>query len=504
MNIHSETSLSIHRRLQELYQRWSQLTQTNQLTKSAEYLAWRRRFFHRRLGRGLWIGLTYTLILFTYWLYIFLFKIEQIRIDFESLYGKPWIADHYRDITITACPVIVGLVLTCLLIHKTPWGRRHPAVIFFIFAGAVNGFASQIIATPYGMPLTPSPTVFLAFAVMMPLCWRLHLFVQLLPLAYYTLVLPSLGLTGFRGEPILSVYNVGDLLELGWVCITCDLGVMVYERLCLSEFESRRELQLFLHAVSHDLRNPVMGISIVIKNMLRKAVGRQTQIDTPVLERLLQSSDRQLALINALVEANQMDVKGMALQCQPLKLSTVVEAALADLKPKLLQNKIGISNHIDPDLPLINADEMQLWRVFSNLIENALKHNPHGIHLTLAATVINPAQEASLRAELATLIEPPLKLTPQNLKLQSSPVMFGYLHDNGVGISPMQVEKLFELYTRGNQARRMPGLGLGLYLCKQIITAHGGEIGIISQPGQGSTFWFTLPLAISNPDARLP
>ncbi|MEO0542119.1 MAG: sensor histidine kinase, partial [Cyanobacteria bacterium P01_A01_bin.105] len=69
------------------------------------------------------------------------------------------------------------------------------------------------------------------------------------------------------------------------------------------------------------------------------------------------------------------------------------------------------------------------------------------------------------------------------------------VRDTGIGIPPEQRSRLFELYTRGKRARYMPGLGLGLYVCKQIITAHGGDIGIASPVEQGTVFWFTLPLA---------
>ena len=495
MSIHSGKNASIDQISKTLHRSWSQLTKAKEPDKPAEYLAWRRRFFHRRLGRGLWIGLIFCLVLFSYWLYIFLFKLEQIRIDFNNLYSKPWIADYYRDITIKTCPVVLGLVIVCLLLHKTQWGKRHPAVIFIIFASAVNGFITQIIATPYNLPIAPTPTVFLAFAVLMPLCWRLHVFAQLLPIGYYTIILPSLGITGFRGEPILGVYNFGNLLEIAWVCVTCDLGVMVYERLCLSEFGSRRELQLFLHAVSHDLRNPMMGISIVLKNLLGNTVGRQACMETTVVERLLQSSDRQLALINSLVEAYQMDVRDIALKCHPLQIHQLTEAVLADLTPTLQHHRVKVTNQISADLPLVNADEMQLWRVFVNLIDNALKHNPPNTHLTLAAICIDPLQKTKFKAQLANLIDTPLKITPQNLKLKEHSQIVFCLHDNGVGISPTESAKLFDLYTRGNQARYMPGLGLGLYLCKQVITAHGGSIGVISQPEKGSIFWFTLPLA---------
>jgi signal transduction histidine kinase len=69
------------------------------------------------------------------------------------------------------------------------------------------------------------------------------------------------------------------------------------------------------------------------------------------------------------------------------------------------------------------------------------------------------------------------------------------VEDDGVGISPEQCEHLFDLYVRGDRSRHSMGLGLGLYLCRQIIGAHGGEIGVISSPDGGAIFWFTLPLA---------
>jgi signal transduction histidine kinase len=68
--------------------------------------------------------------------------------------------------------------------------------------------------------------------------------------------------------------------------------------------------------------------------------------------------------------------------------------------------------------------------------------------------------------------------------------------DNGIGMTQQQCDRLFDLYSRGRDQRRSLSLGLGLYMCRQIITAHNGEIGVISSPGQGATFWFTLPIQI--------
>jgi len=178
---------------------------------------------------------------------------------------------------------------------------------------------------------------------------------------------------------------------------------------------------------------------------------------------MVQSSDRQLNLINSLMEAHVNDVQGVVLQKQPVQLHSVVEAAIADLEPMATENQATVTNLVSADLPIINADPTQLWRVFSNLIVNAVKHNPPDLSITVHATV-------------------------EGNKICCS------VSDNGVGMSQQQCDRLFDLYFRGNNVRSSVSLGLGLYLCKQIITAHGGEIGVTSAPQAGATFWFTLLL----------
>jgi hypothetical protein len=166
------------------------------------------------------------------------------------------------------------------------------------------------------------------------------------------------------------------------------------------------------------------------------------------------------------MEAHVSELQGIILQRQPVKLLSVVEAAIADLEPLLLPNQANLTNLVTADLPLVNADPTQLWRVFSNLIVNALKHNPPGLVLTINATPVHDK-------------------------------IYCTVSDNGVGISQQQTHRLFELYFRGSNIRNSVGLGLGLYLCKQIINAHGGEIGIDTTSETGASFWFTLPI-ISN------
>lgn len=226
--------------------------------------------------------------------------------------------------------------------------------------------------------------------------------------------------------------------------------------------QAEEALRVFFHAVSHDLRNPVLGTLMVLKNLLANPESKIT-ISRSILERMVKSSDRQLNLINSLLEAHASTVQGVILQLKQVQLHTVVEDAIADLEPMLGENQATLTNLVSADLPLINADPTQLWRVFSNLIANAIKHNPPGLLLTINATV-------------------------QGDKIYCT------VSDNGVGISQQQSDRLFDLYYRGTNSRNSISLGLGLYLCKQIIQAHGGEIGVTSALSAGATFWFTLPV----------
>jgi PAS domain S-box-containing protein len=227
--------------------------------------------------------------------------------------------------------------------------------------------------------------------------------------------------------------------------------------------QTEEELRVFFHAVSHDLRNPVLGTLMVLKNLLARP-EQNISISRSILERMIQSSDRQLNLINSLMETHISEVQGIVLQRQPVQLLTVVEAAIADLEPLLEQNQTTLINLVSGDLPLANADPTQLWRVFSNLIVNALKHNAPGLLLTINA-------------------------------IREGEMIYCTVSDNGVGISQQQSDRLFDLYFRGASIRNSVSLGLGLYLCKQIINAHGGEIGVNSALDAGATFWFTLPIS---------
>ncbi|GAB4136631.1 MAG: hypothetical protein Fur0046_10230 [Cyanobacteria bacterium J069] len=220
----------------------------------------------------------------------------------------------------------------------------------------------------------------------------------------------------------------------------------------------------FLNAFSHDLRTPVMGISLVINNLLNQP-GETIPLSRAMLERMLQSNNYQLQLIKSLLEAHSAETRGVSLHYDLVQLSLLIQVIAEDLEPLVTKNHATLQNQVPPDLPLVNADSMQIRRVFENLITNALNHNPPGICIT-----INAAVEDDL-----------IRFTIQ---------------DDGVGMAPETCDRLFTRYSRGPNSRHSTGIGLGLYLARQIITAHGGQIGVTSTPGTGATFWLTLPLAI--------
>jgi PAS domain S-box-containing protein len=252
-----------------------------------------------------------------------------------------------------------------------------------------------------------------------------------------------------------------------------DLEQQVQERTAQLQ-QKMQELQAlsqvkedFLHAVSHDLRTPVMGLALVLQNLHKKNSDTVT-ISKSVLERMIQSIDRQLMMINSLLEAHSSEVAGIVLQHEQVQLNRLIHAIVADLDPLMSDNQAKLKNLLPANLPPLSADPAQLRRVFENLITNALKHNPPGLVVTLQVTIE--------KDQVRCLVQ-----------------------DNGIGMNAAECESLFDRYARGSRARRSAGLGLGLYLCRQIINAHGGEIGVISAPQSGATFWFTLPLATVPP-----
>ena len=425
---------------------------------SADYAAWRHGFLWDRLGLCLWLSFAILLTFALRDLYSTVFPLKELQS----------IPDPLKELSVPVYLIVAALLTVCLILHKTPFGRKRPEILFLGLSWSMT-LTPQVLASLRGFPLPDVlawTLVFLIQATLIPVRWELHLLSQLGLLFYFYGVNSILGTTIFQikpGHPEASIFMLTIFMYIIWVCFICDLAVFLYERLQRAAFESRRQAQVFLHAVSHDLRNPVTGTLMVLKNMLKKP-EETLLVPRSLLERMVASSDRQLLLINSLLDVGTTDMRSIKLHQQNLCLNTLVESAIADLEPLLKESQATLTNQIPSDLPLVSADATQVWRVLSNLIANALSHNPPGVALTLSAT-----QEAGM--------------------------IRCYVQDNGIGMNRGECDRVFDLYNRGSQARRSAGLGLGLYLCRKIIAAHTGKMGVSSTPGEGATFWFTLPIA---------
>nr|RNJ69287.1 MAG: GAF domain-containing protein [Leptolyngbya sp. IPPAS B-1204] len=229
----------------------------------------------------------------------------------------------------------------------------------------------------------------------------------------------------------------------------------------LEKLEDMNELQdVFLHAIAHDLRTTIMGTLMVLKNF-QQHPGDEISIPRSLLERMTQSGETQLCKLNALLEAYTNRTEGVVLQPEPMQVQELLQTVATDLKPLLERNQATLELAVD-QLPPVMADGEQLRRVFQQLLLNAVKHNLPGVHITVE-----------------------VKPEPQWLRF--------IVADNGKGISQSQRERLFDLKLGAGPDRQLTGIGVGLCLCQQIITAHGGKIGVESEVGHGSRFWFTLP-----------
>jgi signal transduction histidine kinase len=230
--------------------------------------------------------------------------------------------------------------------------------------------------------------------------------------------------------------------------------------------ESRRavrERDDMLAIVSHDLRNPVNAIVMLTGAVLSREPGDER----PLMERedveAIRGAARQAdGLIQDLQDVSRIASARLWVERQPVLLSELV-TELADMFEPVMEDAVlRFVRRIDEHLPPVQADRPRLAQVLSNLLGNAVRFTPHGGEIAITA------------------------------ERQADRVRIG-VRDTGPGVSAGDVPRLFERHWQAPRLLRA-GSGLGLFIAKGIIDAHGGEIGVDSALGKGSEFWFTLPL----------
>lgn len=435
-----------------------------------EYQQWRERFIRDRLKLTLVTSLIFLTILAALNLGLILPAIERNRNANTLIEGY-----SLAFVVSLVATQMLGLLLNLgLLIRHPQPSPAHLRAAFF-------GYSSAVMLVPQVLHMTQGNTMldlggwlifFLLQAVLIPVRWSWHLISQGLLIVLTSASFLVLHLNFPRVAPGMQMpVFVQFIVVIGCTFGLANFGVYLYERLLRREFELRQQLQLFLHAVSHDLRNPVTGALMLLKNL--PAHAGNVWMEQATVNQMIGGHERQLKLINSLLEAHNQDMGGVVLHREAIALPKLIDAVVLDWQPMLQQTQSNAQVALSTNLPLVMVDPLQVRRVYDNLIDNALQYNRPGLCITLAATQQDHYVHCTVR-------------------------------DNGQGIGNPTSDNtdsaslkpgLFDRYSRGINSRQPLHLGLGLYICQQIIEAHGGQIGVDSKLNQGTTFWFTLPLA---------
>jgi len=242
----------------------------------------------------------------------------------------------------------------------------------------------------------------------------------------------------------------------------------------IHDISERKEIdrlkQEFVAMVSHDLRAPLTAIQMV-HSMIEQDLEMQPQSDPDTQRNLAIARDninRLMALINNLLDLEKLESGMMDLLPEEQPLLPVVQKAVDAVSAIAQKNKLTVGIYVDPTLQAY-FDEEKIIRVIVNLLSNAYKFSPASTQVRVVAVPTEGGEKGHVRLAII---------------------------DQGRGVPEALQAKIFERFRQSESAdgRNQKGSGLGLSICRAIIEQHHGQIGVKSQDGSGSTFWFTVPI----------
>ena len=246
------------------------------------------------------------------------------------------------------------------------------------------------------------------------------------------------------------------------------LGRIFVLRDVTRESEAERMRTALIATVSHELRSPLTAIKGYTDSLIDSGPWDATT-EREFLTIIAASADKLAALVDNLLDAAKMEAGVLRLEREPVRVERIAQQVAAHRQMYASRHPVTVD--AAPDLPLADADPMRVEQVLANLVDNAIKYSPNG--------------------------------GPITIRIVGGDTLTVSVSDRGVGIAPEHIERLFERFYRveGDLARTTKGVGLGLYICKSLIEAHGGHMWVDSTPGVGSTFSFTLPKLPDSDDA---
>ncbi|HMB49638.1 MAG TPA: PAS domain S-box protein, partial [Natronoarchaeum rubrum] len=222
--------------------------------------------------------------------------------------------------------------------------------------------------------------------------------------------------------------------------------------------KSNERLEQFAYAASHDLQEPLRMVSSYLSLVERRYADELDEDGREFIEFAVDGAERMREMIDALLEYSRVETRGDPFE--QVDLETVYEDAIQDLEVKIAESDAEI--RADP-LPEVYGDSGQLRQVFQNLLSNAIEYSEDG---------------------------PPTVHVDAERDGEEWVISVG---DEGIGIDPEHVDRVFEVFNRLHTREEHDGTGIGLALCRRIVERHGGDIWVESTPGEGSTFYFSVP-----------
>ncbi len=229
---------------------------------------------------------------------------------------------------------------------------------------------------------------------------------------------------------------------------------------------ANRHKSEFLANMSHELRTPLNAVIGFSEVLLERMFGEVNPKQEEYLTDILSSGKHLLSLINDILDLSKIEAGRMELEAQPFDLPGALDNALTLIRERAARHGLKLQVTVDPRLGEVKGEERKVKQVLLNLLSNAVKFTPEGGKISIAAHLKDGMAEVSVA-------------------------------DTGVGIAPEDQEAIFEEFRQvgTDYARKREGTGLGLALARRLVELHGGKLWVQSEPGQGSTFTFTLPVS---------
>jgi len=233
--------------------------------------------------------------------------------------------------------------------------------------------------------------------------------------------------------------------------------------------QANRMKSEFVSIVSHQLRTPLSSLKWSLGLFLGNRLGELSKKQKEYLDIINESNNRMIDLVNDLLNVNRIEQGRLGINPKTFSLDSLAEEVIGEIRPLAEQNGVTIEFHKEKSLSLVFADPDRIRMVLQNLIDNAIKYSKK---------------------------DNDNKLAEVNIKRDKDKVVFS-VRDNGVGIPFSLQRQVFGKFFRGDDLvkQKVEGAGLGLFIAKGIVNLSKGEIDFESKEGEGSAFWFALPIA---------